>query len=158
EEGQVTEQSFDGKTYYLGGRGKETYWFPSNRVLVFAPSKEAMEKCLALPAKPQRGPLDDALEVASKKKSQFVVGINLPKQLMEEGRQQLKQGGGMLFTSLLEFNTAHMTMAVKEDIDWEVTLSFPDKDKAKAAKETISSLISMVKIFLPTIEEAMRKQ
>src|SRR5205807_10413094 len=60
QEGEVTEKSFDGKTYYQAGRGKGTFWFPSNRIIVVASSREAMEKCLTLPAKPQSGPLDDA--------------------------------------------------------------------------------------------------
>jgi hypothetical protein len=156
--GAVNEKKAGGKKYHVAGL-RSALCFYSDRLLVWG-STSGMEKCLTLP-KPRSGPLDEVLEMASKKKNQYVVGLNLPPAMMTQAREGMKQaGGGMFagFTSLLEFNTGYMTMAVNEDIDWEFGFTFPDNQKAKTAKETFSGLVSTLKVFLPAIEQAMKQR
>ncbi len=156
------EKTYDGKQYYLSGRDKGALCFHSDKVIVFASSAKLMEKCLDLPKKPKSGPLDEALEAASKKRNQFAAGINVPSDEVAKLRKMGNEKGGAealaMFKALLEVKTAYMTAAVREDIECELGLTFPDKQKAKDAEETINNLLGTAKALLPVIEASLKQQ
>src|SRR5262249_48595569 len=106
------EKEYEGKQYYVDERDKDALYFPSKRVLVFAPSVKAMQKCLALPKKPASGPLDDALEKASKSRNHFVAGTNIPPELMDKARANIPPQMGQV-RSLLDARTAYVTASIK---------------------------------------------
>src|SRR5262245_7527061 len=91
EEGKLEEKSHDGKQYYQLSSDNSAFCFYSSNIIVYAPSAKLLEKCLDLPKKPKSGPLDDALEAASKRRNQFAAGFNVPSDLVGPLRNQLPQ-------------------------------------------------------------------
>src|SRR5262249_37841028 len=114
--------------------------------------QEAMEKCLALPKKPKSGPLEDALEKASKGKNQFAAGVNVAAFNLGQFRNQLGPAAAKLGV-FLDIKTAYATYAVKNDIDWEFGATFPDRDKAKEAEKTINDAIGSIRTALPLMAQ-----
>lgn len=171
--GRAKENSHQGKTYYdLGPDG--AIYFPSDTVIVFA-SKKAITVVLDM-KKPKSGPLADTLELASQKKFQFVAGVNIQPAWTQQLRMlaggapggvpggarpgggrpgQPPMGGGPLpgmdlsaFLPLLETKTAYSTFAIKDDIEWELGLTYADKDQAEKASQAITKGVEMAKGFL----------
>src|SRR5262249_2847060 len=114
---------------YLQSPGDHCLYFAGERLLVFAPEK-GIQHCLGLPKSPGKGPLDEALARASETKNQLVAGINIPPSLVDKARNNLPPQA-TAFKALLEMQAASLTVAVDNDIDWELAFAFPDSDRAE---------------------------
>ncbi|MBI1917778.1 MAG: hypothetical protein HYS12_24045 [Planctomycetes bacterium] len=144
KEGDLKEQQANGKTYYLDSGGPGALCFHSDRMFLIASSGDTMETCLALPKKPKSGPLDEALQMASKGKNQYAAGINVPSDKIEPLRKNIFVAATPLKV-FLDAKTAYMTMACKNDIDWEIGVTFADKGKAKEAEKAVNDSLSQFK-------------
>lgn len=158
--GKPVEATHGGKTYQRVQNA--AYLFLTERLLVVG-SEKGVKRCIELPKKPKSGPLDDALRAASKGKNQFAAGGNLTAANAARIRAELeKQEGAKVwldkFAALFDLRTAFMTAAVKENIDWELALTFSDSSKAKKGEETINDLLGVVRTFLPFARQALQQQ
>jgi hypothetical protein len=135
------------------------FYFASATVVVVGP-EEGVRRCLEQPAKPRSGPLNEALRAASDVGHQFAAGSNVPADL--QGRIR-KQSGGMFgvdqllgqMAPLFDVRTAYATATVGEDIDWQMTLDFPDKERAKKGEVLAGKLLGVSKLPLPVLRFAL---
>ena len=154
------EATHGGKTYH---RVQDAaYLFLTERLLVVG-SEKGIKRCIELPKKPRSGPLDDALREASKGKNQFSAGGHLTAANAARIKTELeKQEGAKVwldkFAPLFDLRTASLTAAVKEDVDWELALSFSDSNKAKKGEETINDLLGLVRTLLPFARMTLKQQ
>jgi hypothetical protein len=160
--GDPEEKSFDGKKYYQRKHTEFVLHFYSRRVIVLS-SVKGLQKCLDR-SWARSGPLDEALEAASKKKNQLVMAVNLPPALMNKARDELKKAPNQLpreqqqFVKLfLDLNMAYMTLAIKEDIDSEMVLGFPDADRAAQAEKDYNEYLAEAKKNLPKAREQAKQ-
>src|SRR5262249_37577271 len=149
EEGRLEEKSYDGKQYYVGREA--AFCFYSKDVIVIAQSAKLLEKCLSLPKKPKSGPLDDALEAASKRRNQFAAGFNVPSDLVDPFRNKMPQQAEP-FKPFLNVKSGYMTVSITKDIEFEVSAAFSDKDQAKKAESAIGDLIGTLRLGLTAFE------
>jgi hypothetical protein len=147
------EKEYEGKKYYLAS-GTAVH-FHSRSVLVVG-SEQGVKDCLDKAGKHKSGPLEGALEAASKKKYQVVLGVSLPPALMAKARKEAVGPKADKYKPLLELNGGYMAVAVANDIEWELGITFPDKDKARAAEKLTTELLDELKRELPRQKEAAR--
>jgi hypothetical protein len=160
EVGNPAEKTHQGKKYYV--KGDMSLTFIHNRLLVLG-SEQGIQRCLGLPRKPKSGPLDDALRAASKGKVQFAAGGHLPPELASQARASLERQEGAKvwvekFAPLFDIRTIYLTAAVGEDIDYELTLTFPDSAKAKKGEAALNDGLSMIRGLLPFGRMALQQQ
>ncbi|MBI1917777.1 MAG: DUF1559 domain-containing protein [Planctomycetes bacterium] len=147
------EKSYDGKKYYHNNFSGTAIHFYSRRVMVLGEEK-GLKACLDLKS-PKSGPLDEALKAASKSKNQFAAAINLPSSALADARKKLS-GKQEKYRPLLELTTAYAVAAIKEDIEWELGVDFPDKDKARDAEKVTNDGLQELKKELANKEKEIR--
>ncbi len=156
------EKSYNGKKYYHRKFGDFALHFYSRRDIVLATEK-GLEKCLDRKWA-KSGPLDEALGLASNKKNQLVMAVNLPPDLMKKARDQVNKVGARLTPEqqqavkfVLDLKTAYMTVAIKDDIDSEMVLAFPDADRASQAEQAYNEYLAETKKNLPKMREELKQ-
>jgi hypothetical protein len=147
------EAEYAGRKYYqLGG---DAIYFHTDRVVVFG-TEEGVKRALD-PKKAKSGPLSDSLTLASKSRYQVVTGGSVPQNRLQElrrtGEPFTKQ-----FAALFEVQTAHLALAVKDDVAWEVGLTFADKTRAKEGEEALKKGLSLARTMLPLLEMTRKPQ
>jgi len=143
---QFAEAEHVGKRYYR--TGLVACYFAGARVLVFG-SEAGVRRCLEQPKKPRSGPLDEALRAASKAGNQFAAGSNVPTDLTSRVQTGLGNRFGARtlldrLAPLFAARTAWVTAAVAEDVDWEMTLTFSDRDAAHKGETAAAALLDLV--------------
>ncbi|HKB41163.1 MAG TPA: DUF1559 domain-containing protein [Gemmataceae bacterium] len=156
------EKNFDGKKYHYRKSNNFALHFYSRRILLLATEK-GLQKCLDRNWA-KSGPLDESLEVASKKKNQLVMAVNLPPALMNKARDevdkvrnQLPREQQPLVKLFLDVKTAHISLAIKEDLDFEMVLAFADADRAIQAEKEYNEYLAEAKKNLPKAREQAKQ-
>src|SRR5262245_54561576 len=148
------EKSHDGKKYYHRKFTDFALHFYSRRIVVLATEK-GLKQCLDRKWA-RSGPLDEALEHASKKKNQLVMALNVPPGGVDKFLRQLPPDQRQM-KFLSDLKTAYITMAVKDDIDVEMGLTFPDAERASQAEKAYNEYLAEAKKNLPKLREQMQQ-
>jgi hypothetical protein len=174
------EAKHEGKSYHVGQLGSAggprpmgAMGFPGgalslsdaavhlagSRVLVYS-DDNGMKRCLTAAArKKPTGPLAGAIQKAGQKHG-AVVGFNLPpaaQQQMKNFAQMIpKDAAGVI--PLLEFTGGTM---VQDNVDdkvttTEITLTYPDADRAGKARKAFDGLKALAELFMPKIEDQFK--
>jgi hypothetical protein len=132
-----------GKTYYVPSQPKNNaLWFPSDKICVFGRAGP-LERARQLPATRTPGPLDAALDDL-KSGRHFVAAFVPPPELVQQARAN-PAPQAREFQALLDATLVKLVADVGDGVSLDLSATFPDDAKAKAAKDAVDKSLAQAK-------------
>ncbi len=125
------------------------------RTLAVGP-ESGIRRLLEQPRQPRRGPLNDAIRLASRNEHSVVAGINTDTLLAEQRTRLGAAATAVSVATLLDTEVLTATANVTDRVDIELTLEFANADTASRAADEVPKLVSLGKGFLPLLPLQVR--
>ncbi len=155
---EAAEKKHEGKSYQATRDGGTVVHFASDRRLVLAPKEEALKMALEVMSGKRKGgggKLAGAISAAGK--NHLAAGFVIPPEALQQARKELQQQGVDL-SALLEMQSGAVILNLNNGkIQTEVTLNFPDSDKAGQAKTTLDGFKGMAALIPPPQGDVIKK-
>jgi hypothetical protein len=153
------EEKAGDKTYYVSAAGKRAFHLAGPKLLILG-EPDAVKNFVEGKKPPAKsGPLDDALDEAAGGKHHLVAAFQVPASAMQQFKNPRGPAPPQMqpFMALTEIKSGAVTADLGSEVQLDVRMTFPDSDKAAAAKKAMDQLIPLAKFGLKMQLDALAK-